>query len=113
MPVVVPYSHRYDGRCLRRTWETFAFFRRYFDTVAAGEIVWQPWALMPAEVKDQYAGAQEASYFRLLLEGPVCRAWFLDERFMRQTMGLPEPVVPMPLSASMRATKSFSFSEMI
>ncbi|KAL7237908.1 hypothetical protein ACSBR2_004082 [Camellia fascicularis] len=38
MPPVVPYSHRYDDRCLRRTRETFPFFRRYFDTVTAGEV---------------------------------------------------------------------------
>ncbi|GMP23801.1 hypothetical protein CsSME_00001271 [Camellia sinensis var. sinensis] len=31
MPPVVPYSHRYDDRCLRRTWETFSFFRWYFE----------------------------------------------------------------------------------
>lgn len=79
MPPIVPYSHRYDDRCLRRTWETFAFFRRYFDTVAAWEIAWQPWALIPTGVRDQYAGAQGASRFRLLLEGPVSRAWFLGE----------------------------------
>ncbi|GMP66529.1 hypothetical protein CsSME_00026852 [Camellia sinensis var. sinensis] len=26
---------------------SFAFFRHYFDTVAAHEIMWQPWAMMP------------------------------------------------------------------
>ncbi|KAI8024567.1 Protein MAINTENANCE OF MERISTEMS, partial [Camellia lanceoleosa] len=36
-PPVVPYSHRYDGRCVRRTRETFSLFRRYFDIVTAVE----------------------------------------------------------------------------
>ncbi|GMP68638.1 hypothetical protein CsSME_00028191 [Camellia sinensis var. sinensis] len=38
MPPVVPYSHRYDVRCERRPRESFLFFRRYFDTIAAVEI---------------------------------------------------------------------------
>lgn len=52
MSPVVPYSYRYDGRCLRRTRETFSFFCRYFDRVITGEITWQPWALMSAGVRD-------------------------------------------------------------
>ncbi|KAI8003866.1 Protein MAIN-LIKE 2, partial [Camellia lanceoleosa] len=32
MPHVVPYSHRYDGRCQLRSRESFLFFCRYFDT---------------------------------------------------------------------------------
>ncbi|GMP34757.1 hypothetical protein CsSME_00007497 [Camellia sinensis var. sinensis] len=38
MHLVVPYFHRYDGRCLRRTRETFPFFRRYFDMVTAAKV---------------------------------------------------------------------------
>ncbi|KAI8005047.1 Protein MAIN-LIKE 2, partial [Camellia lanceoleosa] len=37
MPPVVPYSHRYDVRCEQRPRESFLFFHRYFDTVAAAE----------------------------------------------------------------------------
>ncbi|GMP30990.1 hypothetical protein CsSME_00005392 [Camellia sinensis var. sinensis] len=33
MPPIMPYSHWYDGRCLRRTRKTFPFFCRYFDTL--------------------------------------------------------------------------------
>ncbi|GMP35857.1 hypothetical protein CsSME_00008156 [Camellia sinensis var. sinensis] len=58
-PPMVPYSHRYDVRCQWRPREFFSFFRRYFDTVAAAEITWQPWAVMPDGVRDQFAGAWE------------------------------------------------------
>ncbi|KAL7226538.1 hypothetical protein ACSBR1_021607 [Camellia fascicularis] len=51
---VVPYSWRYDGQCWRRSRDdmTFAFYCRYFNTVVANEIMWQPWATMPARVRD-------------------------------------------------------------
>lgn len=77
------YSHRYDGRCQWRSQESFTFFRRYFDTVTAAEITWQPWTTMLEGVRDQFAGTREASRFRLLLEGMICLAWFLGERFLR------------------------------
>ncbi|GMP54659.1 hypothetical protein CsSME_00019746 [Camellia sinensis var. sinensis] len=102
MSHVIPYSHRYDGRYQRRSQESIPFFHRYFDTVTATE-----------GVGDQFAGAREASCFWFLLEGPVCRAWFLGERFLRQTIGLPESVVPMPPPTYMRATEKFIFQEMM
>ncbi|KAI8013516.1 Protein MAIN-LIKE 2, partial [Camellia lanceoleosa] len=37
MPPVVPYPHRYESRLVRRTRETFSFFRQYFDTVTAAK----------------------------------------------------------------------------
>ncbi|GMP36388.1 hypothetical protein CsSME_00008531 [Camellia sinensis var. sinensis] len=39
--------------------------------------------------KDQFAGARENSRFLLLFECPVCWAWFLGERFLRQTIAWP------------------------
>ncbi|GMP99157.1 hypothetical protein CsSME_00046744 [Camellia sinensis var. sinensis] len=92
-PFVVPYSHRYDDRFLWRTWETFPFFCWYFDIVTVAE------ATMPTRVRDRFAGALEASHFWLLFEGPVCQTWFLGERFLRQAMGLPEPVFKGGLEA--------------
>ena len=47
-------------------------------------------------VRDHYEGAGETARCRILLEGPVCRAWYLGERFLRQTLGLPEQIVPGP-----------------
>lgn len=38
IPPIAPYSHRYDGRWLRRTRETFLFFRQYFDIVTMEEV---------------------------------------------------------------------------
>ncbi|GMP77497.1 hypothetical protein CsSME_00033759 [Camellia sinensis var. sinensis] len=115
MPLVVLYSHRYDVRCERRPRESFLFFRRYFDTIATAEITncipchlqitWQPWAVLPDAVRDQYMGARETAQFRVLLEGPIYRAWYLGERFLRQTLGLPEQIVPRPPSTHMRHTE--------
>ncbi|GMP48767.1 hypothetical protein CsSME_00016008 [Camellia sinensis var. sinensis] len=73
LPPMVPYSWRYDGLCQCRSRESFTFFRYYFNTVAAREIMWQPWAMMLAKVRDQYTGAWATSHFQILLEGPVCR----------------------------------------
>ncbi|XP_028111753.1 pheromone-processing carboxypeptidase KEX1-like [Camellia sinensis] len=55
----------------------FHFFRQYYDTVRAVEITWQRWVTMPEGVKYQFVGAWGASHYRLMLEGPVGRAWFL------------------------------------
>ncbi|KAL7213066.1 hypothetical protein ACSBR2_015718 [Camellia fascicularis] len=104
IPPIMSYSGQYDGRCRRQSRDdmTFTFYRRYFDTAVADE----PWATMLAGVRDQYAGAWATSRFWILLEGPVCQAWFLGERFIRQTLGSPIPVVPMPPPASMRTTNN-------
>lgn len=112
-PLIVPYSYRYDVGCQRRPQESLSFFCRYFDTVVAAEITWQPWAMMPDAVRDQFMGAREASRFRILLEGPVYRAWFLLERFLRQSVGLPESVVPILPPTYMRITERYTEQEMI
>ncbi|XP_028082746.1 uncharacterized protein LOC114284075 [Camellia sinensis] len=63
MPLVVSYSHRYNVRCERRPRESFLFFRKYFDTIAVAKIAWQPWAVLPDAVRDQYMGAWETARF--------------------------------------------------
>ncbi|KAI7994534.1 Protein MAINTENANCE OF MERISTEMS, partial [Camellia lanceoleosa] len=112
IPLGVPFSHRFDVRCVRRPRESFSFFCRYFDTITSAEITWQPWAPLPAEVRDHYEGAYETARLRILLEGPVCRAWYLGERFLRQTLGLPEQIVPGPPPTHMRDTEEFSLEHM-
>ncbi|GMP57020.1 hypothetical protein CsSME_00021278 [Camellia sinensis var. sinensis] len=111
-PLVVLFSRRFDGRCTRRPRETFSFFRRYFDTITPAEITWQPWAPLPAAMRDRFASAEETSRFRILLEGPVCRAWYLGERFLRQTLGLPEQIVPVYRPADMRETERLTTEQM-
>ncbi|KAF5932880.1 hypothetical protein HYC85_029051 [Camellia sinensis] len=107
IPLGVPFSHRFDVRCVRRPRESLIFFRRYFDTITAVEITWQPWVPLPAVVRDHYEGSGETARCRILLEGPVCRAWYLGERFLRQTLGLPEQIVPGPPPGHMRDTERF------
>ncbi|XP_028103523.1 uncharacterized protein LOC114302674 [Camellia sinensis] len=51
MPPMIPFSHHFDVRCERRPHESFIFFRRYFDTITATEITWQPWATLPSAVR--------------------------------------------------------------
>ncbi|GMP73604.1 hypothetical protein CsSME_00031310 [Camellia sinensis var. sinensis] len=112
-PFVVPFSRRFDVRCVRWPRETFIFFRRYFDTITPSEITWQPWAPLPAMTRDQFAGAEETARFRILMEGPVCRAWYLGERFLRQTLGLPEQIVPSPPPTHMRDIERFTAQQMV
>ncbi|KAF5933342.1 hypothetical protein HYC85_029513 [Camellia sinensis] len=106
IPLGIPFSHRFDVRCVRRPRESLIFFRRYFDTITAAE------APLPAVVRDHYEGAGEIARCRILLEGPVCRAWYLGEHFLRQTLGLPEQIVPGPPPAHMRDTERFAAQEM-
>ncbi|THF97261.1 hypothetical protein TEA_008089 [Camellia sinensis var. sinensis] len=113
IPPIVSFSRRYNSRCQCQSRETFAFFRRYFDIVVADEITWQLWATMSAGVRDQYAGAWGTSRFWILLEGPFYPAWFLSKRFVCQTAGSPDPVVPMPPPASMRIADSLSVDAII
>ncbi|XP_028089092.1 uncharacterized protein LOC114289545 [Camellia sinensis] len=111
-PLVVPFSRRFDGRCTQRPRETFSFFRHFFDTITPAEITWQPWAPLPAVARDRFAGADETSRFRILLEGPVCRAWYLGERFLRQTLRLPEQIVPVHPPEDMRETERLTKEQM-
>ncbi|XP_028059974.1 uncharacterized protein LOC114263606, partial [Camellia sinensis] len=111
-PPAVPFSSRFDGRCTRRPRETFGFFRRYFDTITPAEITWRPWASLPSAMRGRFPGAEETSRFRILLEGPVCRAWYLGERFLCQTLGLPERIVPVPPPANMRETEGLTTEQL-
>ncbi|KAL7254093.1 hypothetical protein ACSBR1_008482 [Camellia fascicularis] len=61
MPHVVPYSHRYDDMCVRRTRETFLFFRRYFDTVTPAEVV--PMLPLPSMRATESLSSQEVINF--------------------------------------------------
>ncbi|KAL7236579.1 hypothetical protein ACSBR1_019801 [Camellia fascicularis] len=82
-PATIPFSDVYDGPLRRRTQESFMFFRQYFDTVMAREITWRPWDAIPSGLRGQYHTAQTMSHYHILFEGPICRAWFLSERFVR------------------------------
>ena len=66
------------------------------------QILWQPWAPLGEDLRFQFAGGWASSRYRILFEGPVGRAWFLGERFLRQTMGFPEPSVPSAPPDNMR-----------
>ena len=63
-------------------------------------------------MRDRFAGAEETARFRSLFEGPVCRAWYLGERFLRQTLGLPEQIVRVHPPADMRETEGLTSEQM-
>ncbi len=63
-------------------------------------------------MRGRFPGAEETSRFRILLEGPVCRAWYLGERFLRQTRGLPEQIVPAHPPAEMRETEGLTTEQL-
>lgn len=58
-------------------------------------------------------GARETARFRILLEGPICRAWYFRERFLWQTLGLPEQIVSWPPPTHTRHTERYTSEEMI
>ena len=63
-------------------------------------------------MREQFAGAEETEHFRILLEGPGCRAWYLGERFLRQTLGLPEQIVLVHPPEHIRDTERFTPEQM-
>ena len=67
---------------------------------------------MPTTIRDRFSGVEETSRIRILLEGPVCRAWYLGERFLCQTLGLPEQIVPVHPPEDMRETERLTTEQM-
>ncbi|XP_028078303.1 protein MAIN-LIKE 2-like [Camellia sinensis] len=89
VPLTIPYSHVFEGRCRARARETLPFLRQFFDTVRAIEVP------LRGDIRFQFPRAWASSQYRTLFERLVGRAWFLGDRFMRQTMGVPEQSVPL------------------
>ena len=77
---------------------------RFLISLCVGypQIAWQPWAPLGSDLRFQFAGAWGTSRYRVLLEGPVGRAWFLGERFPRQTWGYPVQDIPSAPPDNMR-----------
>ncbi|GMP90604.1 hypothetical protein CsSME_00041652 [Camellia sinensis var. sinensis] len=71
------------------------------DPVLTG-ITWQPWAPLGEGLCFQFAGGWGATRYRLLFEGPVGRAFFLGERFLRQVWGFTSQDPPAAPPADMR-----------
>ena len=63
-------------------------------------------------IRDRFAGVEETARFKILLEGLVCQAWYLGERFLRQTLGFPKQIVPGPPPTHMRDTERCTAEEM-
>ncbi|CAL5394275.1 unnamed protein product [Camellia sinensis] len=110
---VTPYSLIFEGPYRPRPRETLLRLRQYFDTVRHSEITWQPWVPLGDDVRLQYTGASGISQYRVLLEGPVGRAWFLGERFLRQVWGYLSQDIPAVPPASMRTADRLSYSEVV
>ncbi|GMP80760.1 hypothetical protein CsSME_00035751 [Camellia sinensis var. sinensis] len=104
MAATVPYSRLYDGKCYpcRRNITTFVYYSCFFDTMTARK----PWVVMLAGTRDEYTSSRDTSRLRILLEGPFCWTWYLGERFVRQTLGLPYPIVLAPPPLFIRTVNS-------
>ena len=59
---------------------------------------------MGSDLRFQFAGGWGAFRYRILLEGPVGRAWFLGERFLHQTWGYPVQDIPSAPPDTMRTS---------
>ena len=66
---------------------------------------------MEGDIRFQFPGAWASSHYRTLFEGPVGRAWFLGDRFMCQTMGVPEQSVPSAPPDDMRSAERLTPEE--
>ena len=66
------------------------------------QITWQPWAPLGEGLRFQFTGGWGASRYRLLFEGPVGRAWFLGDRFLRQVWGYTSQDPPSAPPVDMR-----------
>ncbi|KAF5932382.1 hypothetical protein HYC85_028553 [Camellia sinensis] len=110
---VTPYSLIFEGPHRPRPRETLLRLREYVDTVRHSEITWQPWVSLGDGLRLQYTGASDISQYRVLLEGPVGRAWFLGERFLRQVWGYLSQDIPAVPPASMRTADRLSYSEVV
>ncbi|KAF5933096.1 hypothetical protein HYC85_029267 [Camellia sinensis] len=74
---------------------------------------WEPWAPLGDGLRLQYTGGSDISQYRVLLEGPVGRAWFLGERFLRQVWGYLSQDPPAVPPVSMRTADRLSYSEVV
>ncbi|KAF5934510.1 hypothetical protein HYC85_030681 [Camellia sinensis] len=110
---MTPYSLVFKGLHRPRPRETLIYLRQYFDTVRHSEISWQPWAPLGDGLRLQYTGGSDTSQYRVLLEGPVGRAWFLGERFLRQVWGYLSQDPPAVPPVSMRTADRLSYSEVV
>ncbi|GMP35897.1 hypothetical protein CsSME_00008179 [Camellia sinensis var. sinensis] len=110
---MTPYSLVFEGPHRPRPRETLLRLRQYFDTVRHSEITWQPWVSLGDGLRLQYTGASGISQYRVLLEGPVGRVWFLGERFLRQVWGYLSQDIPAVPPASMRTADRLSYSEVV
>ncbi|XP_028101615.1 uncharacterized protein LOC114300938 [Camellia sinensis] len=110
---MTPYSLVFEGPHRPRPRETLIYLRQYFDTVRPSEITWQPWAPLGDGLRFQYPGGSGTSQYRFLLEGPVGRAWFLGERFLRQLWGYTSQDPPAAPPVSMRTAVRLSHQEVV
>ncbi|KAI7997899.1 Protein MAINTENANCE OF MERISTEMS, partial [Camellia lanceoleosa] len=107
-PLVTLYSLVFEGQHRPRPQESLLYLRQYFDTVWSTEMIWQPWAPLAEGLRFQFAGGRGASQYRILFEGPVGRAWFLGERFLRQVWGYTSQDPPSAPPVEMRTADRLS-----
>ncbi|XP_028071389.1 protein MAINTENANCE OF MERISTEMS-like [Camellia sinensis] len=100
----VPRSRYYNSRFRRRHLvdRTYLYFRRFFDTITADQVDWHPWAGISPASRATYAATWYASTMRILFEGPFGRAYYLGERFIRQTRGVAHSDVSHPPPPGMK-----------
>ncbi|GMP54700.1 hypothetical protein CsSME_00019778 [Camellia sinensis var. sinensis] len=93
------YNSRFERHCLVDC--TFPYFCRFFDIITANQVNSHPWAGIPHVSRVTYTTTWHASTMRIRFEGLFGRAYYLGERFIRQTQGATDPDVPHPPSAGM------------
>ena len=77
------------------------------------QITWQPWAPLGEGFRFQFTGGWGASRYRILFEGPVGRAWFLGDRFLRQVWGYTSQATPSAPPVDMRIADRLSSRDVV
>ncbi|KAI7986505.1 hypothetical protein LOK49_LG14G00832, partial [Camellia lanceoleosa] len=96
-PLTTPYSLVFEGQHRPRPRESLLYLQQYFDTVRLTE----------------FARGRGASQYRILFEGPVGRAWFLGECFLRQVWGYTSQDSPSAPPVEMRIADRLSSRDVV
>ncbi|KAI8555055.1 hypothetical protein RHMOL_Rhmol05G0144700 [Rhododendron molle] len=93
LPCALAWSTEYR-RAKERRGQVMTF-QRWLDNITGVTVYWDRWARLEADFLPR---SREVTRSRVLLECPLGWQWYLGDRVTRQSLGLPEFVVPGALS---------------
>ncbi|KAI8530384.1 hypothetical protein RHMOL_Rhmol11G0054100 [Rhododendron molle] len=86
-------------------------YRLYLDELRASQVEWNPWRTSGPE-PEYLAQSRAVTASRVLLESAFGWQWYLGDRVVRQSLGLPEFQVPGPLPPRASHTGDYTLAEL-